>query len=155
MMRSAVQLTDQLRAAAQVSPMAFMNRSSRLLTGVDLKHISLTQLDWQATQQSALSDEPVSTLSDYSKLDSLNHYGRLSGFVEVSQSSYKQSIQQLNRLADSFRQQPEVLSVKVRRYPIDTRSEADLTLQLEQKATRTDDEKAGRFEIDILLRGQL
>lgn len=154
MMRSAVQLTDQLRSAAQISPMAFMNRSSRLLAGVDLNHISLTQLDWQATQQSVLSEEPVSTVEDFGNLEDINHYARLSGFVEVSQSSYKQSIQQLNRLADSFRQQPDVLSVQVRRYPIDTRSDADLTLQLEQQAKRSNDEKDGKFEIDILLRGQ-
>ena len=155
MMRSAVLLSDNIAEASQISPMAFMNRISKLLAREDLNNISLTQFNWHATQQSALSETPEDAVTDYSNLQTLNHLARLSGFVEVSQSSYKQSIQQLNRLADGFRQQSDVLSVQVRRYPIDTRSEADLTLQVDQQATRTNDEKDGQFEIDILLRGQL
>jgi len=155
MMRSAVLLTDNISDASQISPMAFMNRISQLLARADLNNISLTQLDWHSTQQNELSEEAVSRVTDYSAIENINHFARLSGFAEVSQNSYKQSILQINRLADVFRQQPEVLAVQVQRYPIDTRSESDLTLQLEQKTSRSNDEKDGQFEIAILLRGQL
>lgn len=154
MMRSAVLLSDNIREASSISPMAFMNQISHMLGNADLNNINLTQLEWSITQQSKLSDEEMATATDYSNIENINHLARLSGFVLMSQSSYKQSVQQLNQLAESFRQQPEVLAVEVKSYPIDTRSETDLTLQIAQQGSQSNEQKDGQFIISILLRGQ-
>jgi hypothetical protein len=154
MMRSAVLLSDNIREATTISPMAFMNQISHISGNADLNNISLTKLEWSTTQQDKLSGEPLTTLTDYSNIENINHFARLSGFVRMSQSSYKQSIQQLNQLAESFRKQAEVLAVKINSYPIDTRSETELSLQVEQQDNRINDENDGKFVIDILLRGQ-
>lgn len=158
MMRSAVLLSDNIHQASRISPMAFMNKISHMFGNADLNNINLTQLNWSTTQQSELSDKPadkpVVAATDYSHIENINHLAQLSGFVLMSQSSYKQSTHQLNQLAESFRQQPEVLSVQINRYPIDTRSEAELTLQVAQQGSQSNDEKDGQFEISILLRGR-
>lgn len=156
MMQSAVLLSDSIREATRISPMSFMNQVSHILSGAALNNISLTQLSWNTTQQSELSDED-STLAatDYSNIESIRHMAHLSGNVLLPQSSYTQSVQQLNQLAESLRQQAAVLSVQVRSYPIDTRSEAELTQQIEQQGRHSSKEKNDQFKISILLRGQL
>jgi hypothetical protein len=154
MMRSAVLIVDNIHEASSVSPLVFMNQVSHMLARADLNNINLTKLDWRNTQQSQLSDETTNSVIDYSKVDNINHIARLSGNVLISKSSYKQSVRQLNQLADSFRQQPEVLAVQVKSYPIDTRSEIDLSLEVQQQGSQTNDEHDGHFEIDVLLQGQ-
>lgn len=154
-MRSTVLLTDNIRQAADISPMAFMNQVSHMLANADLNNIKLTRLDWRTTQQTELPDEETIThVTDYSNIENINHFVNLSGNVLISQSSYKQSVQQLNQLAQSLRAHPEILSAKVKSYPIDTRSETDLTLQVEQKTSPNNTQNDGQFEISILLRGQ-
>lgn len=158
LMRSSVLLSDNIKKAYAISPLAFMNRSSRIIDTSHLTDYEITEFNWTLTQAKQLSDnkqkrKKTTQAIDYTKPESLNHLSKISGFVYVSKLGLKSAFNKVDSLQTAFRNQPAVLHVRANKLPVDTRPDASVDLQANTDKSSLDDAGSGQFEIEILMQG--
>lgn len=157
-MKSSVLLHRKIIREKLISPQKFMLDASRILSRTGMHDTELTQVFWQQTQISELSNKQnnkLATKIDYGNSAVINHLVTLSGFIRLSKSSIKQSVYKTNSLAEAFKNNKLVRNVNITRMPIDIRSKASIQYEAssDKNTNIKTDRQKGKFEIDILMQG--
>ena len=159
MMQSSVLLAEKIQQSKIISPQNFMVDISQILTGSGMQDMKITSISWQQYQGNTMSAENNNrnkSITDYAKLDKINQHAVIGGYIRVSRSSLKQSVDKLNSIIDAFKSNKLISTVKVNHMPVDIRSKSSIENESgsAQKNNSNSDKEKGKFEIEILMQSR-
>ncbi len=151
-MKSSVLLVNKIREQLSTSPQKFMSDISNLFSKYQLANTEITKLSWKQYQKNNISPSDKNII-DYAKNDAINQYAVIGGYINISKSSLKKSVEQVNSIVDIFKNNKSTKSVNIKRIPIDIRPVS--SIENESGSGIQDDIKSdkskGQFEIEILM----
>lgn len=158
-MKSSVLLTEKIQQSKILSPQNFMVDISRILTRSGMHDTEITKIHWQQHQGSVMpvtNDNRKKINTDYAKADEINQHAIIGGYIRVSQSSLKQSVNKVNSIIDAFKNNKLVKDVSIIQMPVDVRSKSSIEnesgIELDQDVNR--DREKGQFEIQVLMKAR-
>lgn len=154
-MKATVDTVNYIEQRKRVSPQAFFVELSHTLSGHELSLISIREIEWQAIDPERDADQPnmpnkINT--EQLQARQLNHFAKIKGRVPVSAETIRQSVDQVNRLAEVLRAREDVLRVVINKLPIDVRSTANLSLQAGLDSQPVAREDSGLFTLTVTMR---
>ena len=159
LMQSSVLLTEKIQQTKILSPQNFMVDISRILSRSGMFDTEITKIIWQQHQNKVM---PVSNnnrnkaTTDYAKSDNINQHAIIGGYIRVSQSSLKESVNKVNSIVSAFKNHKLVNDVRIKRMPIDLRSKSSIENEsgVEQQNDLISDKRKGQFEIEIIMKSR-
>jgi len=158
-MKSSVLLSDKIKQSKILSPQNFMVDISRILTRSGMHDTEITKINWKQHQGSVMptnNNNRDKSNTDYAKSDEIYQHAIIGGYIRVSQSSLKQSVNKVNSIIDAFKSNKLVKDVSIIHMPVDVRSKSSIEnesgIELDQDVNR--DREKGQFEIQILMKGR-
>ncbi|MCW9012527.1 MAG: hypothetical protein OQL06_01995 [Gammaproteobacteria bacterium] len=157
-MKSSVLLNNKIIKSRVISPQNFMVDISRLFTLSGMNDTQITEIDWQHTQTNELNERPGQTRQavNYGSTDVIKQRAVVRGFIRISDSSLKDTVNKINSIVAAFENHKMVEQVEITKMPIDTRSKNSLENESGtrvEESTATDSEK-GRFELRLIMKGR-
>lgn len=158
-MKSSVLFTEKVRVSRSISPQNFMVDISRILSSPDARRANITNLNWTQTQAKTLPTTQTNKQSvsiDYGDPAEINQSASIGGFISISQSSLKHSVDTTNSIAMAFKNHPATKQLVIERIPLDVRPESSIE-QVSNSSSNSDllsDQTNGKFEIRILMQGR-
>jgi len=158
-MQSSVLLTEKIRQSKILSPQNFMVDISKILTRSGMYDTEITHINWKQHQNNNLpviNARQNKTITNYAKPDVINQYATIGGYIRVSQSSLKESVDKVNSIVAAFKNNKLVRDVKINRMPVDVRSKSSIENEssIEQKNNLETDKNKGQFEIGVLMKSR-
>ncbi len=158
LMQSSVLLTEKIKQAKNISPQNFMIDISRILTRSGMYDTEITKIIWQQHQSNIIpvKNNRNKAAINYAKNNLINHHAIITGYIRVSKSSLKESVNKVNSIVGAFKNHKQVRQVKINRMPVDIRSKSSIENEsgLDHKKDLNTDKKNGLFEIEIIMQGQ-
>ena len=158
-MKSSVLLSDKIKQSKVLSPQNFMVDISRILTRSGMHDTEITKIHWKQHQGSVMpttNNNRNKAFTDYAKADDINQHAIIGGYIRVSQSSLKQSVNKVNSIIDAFKSNKLVKDVSIIHMPVDVRSKSSIEnesgIELDQDVNS--DKEKGQFEIQVLMKGR-
>lgn len=149
-MQSSVLLAKKIQKNKQLSPQNFMIDISHVLSGIDMRDTEITRIIWRLQQGNLFSSS-----IDYADSTPINQHATIAGFIQISNSNLKSSINKLNIIVDAFENHPLIEHVKINHMPIDIRSKSNMeneSRNMHQENIKHS-ERSGPFEIELALKG--
>ncbi|VAW62876.1 hypothetical protein MNBD_GAMMA08-2459 [hydrothermal vent metagenome] len=158
-MQSSVLLTKKIRQSKVLSPQNFMVDISRILTRSGMYDTEITNINWQQLQSNNLPvihSRQNKIITNYAKPDAINQYATIGGYIRVSQSSLKESVDKVNSIVAAFKNNKLVRDVKINKMPVDVRSKSSIENEsgIEQQNNLETDKNKGQFEIGVLMQSR-
>ena len=155
-MKSSVLLVEEIKKNKHVSPQNFMTDISRVLTRSGMRDTEITGITWQHHQSEMLPGmihNQNKKHTDYADHAKINHHVILNGYIRVSNSSLKESVDKVNAIADACKHHQFIHHVKINRMPVDVRSKSSIenVSGVENSNNASQDKQKGQFEIELLL----
>jgi len=158
MMKSSVLLAEKIHKQTHVSPQHFMTSISRIFSKHQTFNTEITKISWQQHQSNDLPKNNVKKkmIIDYAKSDIINQHATIGGYIHVSKSSLKQSVDKINSIVNSLNNDKSIKHVKIKRSPVDARSISSIESEAgsDQKNNKNSDKNKGQFEIELLMIGK-
>ncbi|VAW57450.1 hypothetical protein MNBD_GAMMA07-2365 [hydrothermal vent metagenome] len=158
MMKSSVLLAEKIHKQAHISPQHFMTSISRIFSKYQIFNTEITKISWQQHQSNDLPKNNVKKkmIIDYAKPDIINQHATIGGYIHVSKSSLKQSVDKVNSIANALKNNKSIKHVKIKRSPVDARSISSIENETgsDQKNNKNSDKNKGQFEIELLMLGK-
>lgn len=159
MMQSAVLLTQAIQKSEVISPQKFMSDISRIFSRSGMNDTQISQISWRLNQSEKLLKNDLSQALpniDYGNSLSINQLATIKGYIRVSQSSLKQSVDSVNSIVDAFKNNKQFIDIKIIRLPVDIRSNSSLEneTRAEKDSASKMDHVKGQFEFKILMSGR-
>ncbi|MCW9047269.1 MAG: hypothetical protein OQK46_04250 [Gammaproteobacteria bacterium] len=158
-MKSSVLLSEKIKKSKVLSPQNFMVDISRVLTRSGMHDTEITKIYWQQHQGNLMPDvnnNRNKSFTDYAKTDEIYQHAIIGGYIRVSQSSLKQSVNKVNSIIDALKNNKLVKDVSIIHMPVDVRSKSSIEnesgLELEEDIKR--DKEKGQFEIQVLMKAR-
>jgi len=158
-MQSSVLLAHKIQTSKRISPQNFMADISRVLTRSGMNDTEITHIIWKQHQSDALPPtshnlKPLHT--DYASSTNINQHAIIGGYIKVSNSSLKASVDKVNSIVDAFKHHKLIRHVKINRMPVDVRSKSSIENEsgVEQQDHSSQDKNKGQFEIELILQSQ-
>ncbi len=157
-MQSSVLLSKKIRSSKSVSPQNFMVAISRILTRTGMHDTEVSKISWQQYQFDNFQSEnsKIKNIIDYADQRPVRHHAIISGFIQVSKISLKNSVNKINDIAEAFRSNQLIHRLRLNKLPVDVRSNSSIENEISSSpgpASRKDDIN-GRFEIELLMDGR-
>ena len=158
-MKSSVLFTKKVRQSRSISPQNFMVDISRILSSPDARRANITSINWAQIQAKTLPTSQTNNKSisiDYGDPTEINQSASIGGFIRISQSSLKHSVDTTNSIARAFRNHPATKQLIIERIPLDVRPESSIenVSNSSNNNNPLSDQTKGHFEIKILMQGR-
>ncbi|RDH82642.1 MAG: hypothetical protein DIZ80_10195 [endosymbiont of Galathealinum brachiosum] len=158
-MQSSVLLTEKIKQTKILSPQNFMVDISRILTRSGMYDTEITKVSWQQHQSKkmpASNNNRNKATTDYARADDINQHAVIGGYIRVSQSSLKESVNKVNSIVSAFKNNKLVHDVIIKRMPVDVRSKSSIENEsgVEHQNDLNSDKEKGQFEIELIMKGR-
>lgn len=158
-MKSSVLFTEKVRLSRSISPQNFMVDISHILSSSDARRANITDIKWTQIQSNTLPSTQTNNKSnaiDYGDPTEINQSASIGGFISISQSSLKHSVDTTNSIASAFRNHPDTKQLIIERIPLDVRPESSIEKISHSSSNNNllSDQTNGQFEIKILMQGR-
>ncbi len=124
-MNSAVDLADRIFRNSRISPLDFMVEVSNVLAQPGLGKIKIDQIEWateQYEEDGGIKKVSVGTPDVTSEVQ-IQHVAILKGRINISDSNYRDSVAQVNKMIIALLQHGRIEEVKAIDMPVEVRSE--------------------------------
>jgi len=157
-MKSSVLLHEKINKAKKISPQNFMIEISRVFTLSGMYDTEITDIAWRSTQTSNINQHAIKSPEkiSYGSSAEIKQYAIVKGYIRVSRSSLKESIEKVNTLRDALIANKYVEKVEVTKMPLDVRSKASVENEggTDQGDVSRIDAQKGKFEIHVVMKGR-
>jgi hypothetical protein len=157
-MKSSVLLHNKIVKTKRMSPQNFMTEMSRIFILSGMNDTEITEIEWRSTQASGFKQAStrIKKKINYAAAIEIKQFAIIRGFIRVSQSSLKESIEKVKSITDALKGNKWVEGVEIGKMPLDVRSKS--SIQNESRAKEDDvvssDEEKGKFEIYLIMKGR-
>ena len=153
-MNAVVDLADLIYANSRVSPLDFMIEISEILSQPGIGKVHIDQIEWQAEQYNEKTgrSQKLKTDVDVTIEDPIHHVGILKGRIAVSDSNYRGSVSQVNRIIDILMKHERVAEVEALEMPVEVRSEKNFSDESGVEARTGRSKQSGVFSLRIILK---
>ena len=155
-MNAAVDLADRIKNNSETSPLDFLVSISNTLSKVTPKLVSIDKIEWKAmnVDEKNRQSNRASKKINFTTKEPIKHNALLVGRINVSESSYRESIDQIQSIIDTLKSNPRVESVTVLSMPVDLRSESKFSTESGINVTSVKSkDNSGAFSLEIVMQG--
>jgi len=159
MMKSSVLFSERVESTKIISPQNFMVDVSKILMHPDIDNAKITSIKWHLTQSSKPPSTSVnlkSQLIDYANKQSIQQFANINGYIRLSQSSLRKSVQTSNAITSAFKKNKQTILIDVNKVPVDVRPQSSIEVEtgLSNNNRSSIDQTKGRFELSVLMQGR-
>ncbi len=157
-MKSSVLLHDKIKKEKEISLQNFMTDISRVFTLSGMNDTEITEIEWRSTQSNDIKQASSRQIKEvsYGSADEIKQFAIIRGFIRVSKSSLKESINKVKSITDALNANKQIEKVEVVQMPLDIRSKASVENEggRQQGDVIAADAEKGKFEIHIIMKGR-
>ncbi len=153
-MKSSVLLSNKIRDYKILSPQKFMTDISLILSPIDMNDITITRLIWKLHQGMIITDsneKKSKQLISYANPTPIYQRAIIEGHVNLSKKNLNRSINKINSIINTLRDNPKVLKINIIRMPFDTRSQSSIENIPDNHNSTGTNIPIGIFEIELLM----
>ncbi len=151
-MNTAVDLSNRIESNSKTSPLDFLISISNTLSKIDPGLLSIDKIEWRAAN--ADKENKKSKKTNFTTKSAVKHNALLVGRINVSENSYRESINQIKSIIDTLKSNPRIESVNIISMPVDLRSESKFSTESGMNVTSArNKDNAGLFSLEIVMQG--
>lgn len=153
-MNAAVDLADRIVQHSKTSPLDFMISLSEILSQSGLSDTSLDRIEWKLEQYKERGDikEVYSKKADVTIEDPVRHIGLVQGRINISDTNYRGSVAQVNRIINALQKSERIEHVDVLEMPVEVRSEKEFKDESGLKSVKGKNKIGGKFLLKVAMR---
>lgn len=153
-MNSAVDLADKIYRNSRISPLDFMIEVSEILTQSGLGTVHIDKIEWTIEQykEDAGVKEISQNAADVTLEDQIQHVGILKGRINVSDTNYRGSVAQVNKIVYALLKHERIEEVEAIDMPVEVRSEKNFADESGVEASMGSNKIDGVFSLKIIMK---
>ena len=152
-MNSAVDLADRIKRNSATSPLDFLISLSNTLSKIKPESLSIDKIEWRAINVE-LKNKKVKKVNFTTK-EPVKHNALLYGRINISENSYRESIDQIQSIIDTLESNPRIESVSVLSMPVDLRSQSKFSTEAGVNVRSVKNKNnVGSFSLEIVMQGK-
>lgn len=157
-MKSSVLFNNKVLRTKVISPQNFMVSISHMLKPAAMRRSKITTIKWRQNQTNnfPLNNNTNALLIDYGKPAEINQFAVIDGFIRISQSTLKESVDTSNYISDAFKQSKQTVKLNIERVPVDVRPQSSIENEKGSsvKQSLSIDQSKGKFIIKVIMKGE-
>lgn len=155
-MNSAVDLANRIKQNSKTSPLDFLVSISNTLSKVKQQSLSIDKIEWRAMnveEKKGQSSRQTKKINFTTK-EPIKHHALLVGRINISENSYRESIEKIQFIIDTLESNPRIGHVNVLSMPVDLRSESKFSTESGTNVTiGRNKDNSGAFSLEIIMQG--
>lgn len=153
-MNAAVDFADRIYRNSRVSPLDFMIEVSGVLTQSGLGAVHIEKIEWATEQykENAGVKEVLPKGADVTLEDPIQHVGILKGRINVSDTNYRGSVAQVNKIILALLKHERIEEVEAIDMPVEVRSEKNFGDESGVEAKTGPSKPDGIFSLKITMK---
>ena len=154
LIKSAVELSDRIYMHGKTSPLDFMIELSNVLSRQGLGVDGIDKIEWSVEQYKnvAVSQQANKENLNVTIEDPIRHVGIIHGRIAVSDSDYRGSVSQVNRIVAALSQHKRIQNVEVIEMPVEVRSEKAFTDESGLNVNPLFKKDTGKFALKVIMK---